>query len=344
MAYAGARGNTAQEMAAVMRIGLDDEAFHAASNRLAQEIASRNIAPHDTEAGEMSLQLSLVNDVWAEQGYTLEPPFLDLLAVNYGAGVSLLDFRGDTEASRLVINDYIAEQTQQRITDLLTEGSITENTKVVLTNALYFYGSWTNPFEPGNTQDAVFNTLSGDAVTVPTMHQTAAFAYGEGDGYQIIDLPYDGDALSMTIVLPEAGRFEEIRDGLSSEWLEAARAGMSADTTVALSLPRFGFSWGSESLVDALTGLGMVDAFSPALADFSGVSLESKLYISEVLHKAFIGVDEFGTEAAAATAVILSDWGMPGDPVSFTVDRPFLLFIRDVSGLLLFTGQVVDPS
>lgn len=343
MTYAGARNNTAVEMAAAMHNDLPDELFHAAGNRLALDLASRNIAPHETYQGEMSLKLSLVNALFAQKNYTVEAPFLDTLALNYGSGVTLLDFFGDAEGSRLTINDWVADQTEDKIEDLLAPGTITADTKLVLTNALYFYGSWTRPFEDSNTADGTFTTLAGQTVTVPVMHQTESFPYAEGDGYQIIDLPYDGNQVSMTIVLPEAGRFEEIRALLSSAWLEEARASI-ASQNVRLRLPKFSFTWGSESLRSLLISLGMVEAFDPMAADFTGMNTDGLLFIFDVMHKAFIGVDEHGTEAAAATAVIMTDSSMPEEPVEFTVDRPFLLFVRDVTGALLFTGQVVDPS
>ena len=175
------------------------------------------------------------------------------------------------------------------------------------------------------------------------MRMRETFNYAEGDDYQIIDLPYNGAYVSMTIVLPEAGRFEEIRARLGSTWVDDAGAAI-AETNVDLRLPKFSFTWGSESLKDPLISLGMVDPFTMGVADFTGINTQGLLFISDVIHKAFIGVDEFGTEAAAATAVIIADTGIPDDPVEFTVDRPFLLFIRDASGAILFTGQVVDPS
>ena len=150
--------------------------------------------------------------------------------------------------------------------------------------------------------------------------------------------------LAMTILLPEAGRFVEIRDSLSSDWLAEARASISTGTEVGLTLPKFSFTWGTESLKPALIELGMTDAFEFPIADFTGINPSGQLYISDVLHQAFIGVDEHGTEAAAATAVIIADTGLPPTPVPFTVDRPFLFFIRDTTGLLLFAGQVVDAS
>ena len=346
MTYAGARNNTAVEMAAAMQNDLADDAFHAAGNQLQIMLDGRNIAPYvppDGE-GEKSLQLSLVNAVWAQNEYLVEELFLDILAVNYDSGVKLLDFISDPESSRLTINDWVADNTNQKIEDLITEGAITSDTKLVLTNALYFYGSWRYNFEEEATREGTFNPLTSGTVLVDMMHQTYGFSYAEGTGYQMIDLPYDGGELAMTIVLPAAGSFAEIRDEISDAWLTQAREAMVPDTEVALTLPKFSFTWGSESLKDPLVTLGMVDAFSTTDADFTGINPSGLLYISDVLHKAFIGVDEYGTEAAAATAVIIADSSIPDEPVSFAADRPFLFFIRDASGLILFAGQVMDPS
>ena len=342
MTYAGARGDTAAQMATVMHNDLSDDAFHAANNQLAVNLTSRNIALHETEEGEKSLLLRLVNATWAQNGYAIEQPFLDVLATNYDAGVKLVDFVGDTEGARLAINAWAADQTEDRIQDLIGPNDLDADTRLVLTNALYFYGSWSEAFRVDSTSDGAFYTLSGGEVTAEMMHQSTSYRYGEGDGYQMLDIPYVGGELSMTIVLPEAGRFAEIRSLLSGDWLTQARASM-ADTQVDLTLPKWSFSWGTESLKESLQALGMTDAFTP-LADFTGIDTSGLLYIFDVLQQAFIAVDESGTEAAAATAVIMGWTSDPGPGVPFIVDRPFLLFIRDSSGLILFTGQVTDPS
>jgi serpin B len=344
MTYAGARSDTASQMSAVLHNGLSDGAFHAANNRLALDLASRNIAVHETEGGEKSLRLHLVNATWAQTGYEILQPFLDVLATNYDAGLKLTDFVSAPEASRQTINDWVAYQTEDRIQDLIGPDAITSDTRLVLTNALYFYGSWSEVFNADSTADGAFHTLSGGDVTAEMMVQSSSYAYAEGDGYQMLDLPYDGNELAMTVLLPEAGRFGEIRAALSSDWLEQARASL-ASTSVDLTLPKFSFTWGTESLEEPLIALGMTDAFEAGVADFTGIHSVPELYVADVLHQAFIGVDESGTEAAAATAVILDRWSAgPGEAVAFTVDRPFLFFIHDSSGVILFTGQVTDPT
>jgi serpin B len=343
MTYAGARNDTAAQMSAVMHNELSDEAFHAANNQLALDLDSRNIALHETAEGDKNVLLRLVNATWAQNNYEFLQPFLDILARDYDAGMKLLDFQADPEGSRQIINDWVAYQTEDRIEDLIGPDAITVDTKLVLTNALYFYASWNQVFNAESTSDGTFYTLSGSEVTTEMMHQTNGLLYAEGDGYQLVELPYDGSQLAMTVVLPEADRFLEIRDALSDDWLEQARASMST-TQVQLTLPKFSFTWGTESLKDPLIELGMTDAFEYPIADFTGMNPTGELYVGDVLHQAFIAVDESGTEAAAATAVIMTLGGMPASPVEFSVDRPFFFFIRDSSGVLLFTGQVTDPT
>lgn len=343
MTYGGARGETASQMAAAMHSSLEPDIFHAAVNRLTIDLAERNIALHDTQEGKKSLELSLVQGAFAQKDYVFLDSYLDLLSVNYDAGLYLLDFAGDATGSRDAINQWVAFHTRDRIEELLGAGSITPMTRLVLTNTVYFYGSWMQVFDEDATSDAAFRTLSGSEVTVPTMHGDLQLSYGVGDGYQILDLPYDGEKVRMTVVVPEAGRFEEIRDSLTTDWLSTARAGMESETDVALALPKFSFTWGTESFAGALQGMGMVDAFNPQTADFSGMDGSRELYVDDVWHQAFVAVDEDGTEAAAATAVVVDLRATP-EPVDVTVDRPFILFITDESGAMLFAGQVTDPT
>jgi len=194
------------------------------------------------------------------------------------------------------------------------------------------------------TSDGAFHTLAGSDVTVSMMHKTDYIAYAEGDGYQMVDLYYDGGELAMSIVLPAAGRFAEIRDSLGSDWIDRARASISTAGEIQVTLPKFKFTWGTESLKPALNALGMTDAFVYPVADFSGMEPTRELYMGDVFHQAFVAVDEHGTEAAAATAVVMNAGGMPTTPKPFIVDRPFIFFIRDSTGLILFVGQVLDPT
>ncbi|MGI5864097.1 MAG: serpin family protein [Myxococcales bacterium] len=339
MAWAGARGETESQMASALHFTLPQARLHAAMNALDQALNSRGqgATGHDGEP----FRLRVVNAAWGQSTYQFEQPYLDTLAVNYGAGLNLLDFAGDPEASRLTINDWVAFQTEDRILDLLPSGSITPLTRLVLTNAVYFSAAWAEPFDPANTADAPFTLLDGTRISVPTMNATEALRYAEGEGYKAVELPYDGNELAMVAIVP-TGDFTAFEDSLDGAGLSAIFAAL-AERDTELSMPRFTFEWDS-SLVQALGGLGMTAPFS-GQADFSGINGgREPLYISDVIHKTFIGVDEKGTEAAAATAVIVAGRGAPTEPASMKLDRPFLFAIRDLqTGGLVFLGRVVDP-
>ncbi|OFW64012.1 MAG: hypothetical protein A2135_03870 [Actinobacteria bacterium RBG_16_67_15] len=270
--------------------------------------------------------------------------YLDLLARNYGAGIRLVDFREAAEEARVAINAWVADETNDRITDLIPQGAIDELTRLVLVNAVYLDATWARPFDPEVTFDAPFFRLDGTEVSVATMHAYQMTSqYAAGDGWQAIDLPYTGDELSMVIVVPDSGRFAEVEALIAVGLLGEVRTAL--DTAIVdLSLPKFEMR-NQLSLVEALRSLGIAQAFDPGVADFTGISTEDQLYVSDVIHEAFIAVDEAGTEAAAATAVIIGTTSLPTDIVSLEIDRPFLFFLQDrTTGAVLFLGRVVDPS
>ena len=340
MTYAGARGSTAQEMAKALSFALPQERLHAAFNALDQAVASRgaNVA---RDQGER-FSLHVTNALWGQQGYPFQPVFLDVLAQNYGAGLRLLDFQGAPEPSRQTINRWVEEQTAEKIKDLLPEGSIDALTRLVLTNAIYFNAGWLHPFEAGATQDGAFHLLDGSTATVPMMHESERLGYGEGQGWQAVELPYVGGELSMVVLLPDEGQFEAFARGLDAAKLAGALSAIGP-AQVALAMPRFKYEAGTQ-LRDALSKLGMAQAFSRD-ADFSGMTGQPDLYIDNVYHKAFVAVDEKGTEAAAATAVVMELKAMPAQPKEVTVDRPFIFLIRDVeTSAILFLGQLVNPA
>lgn len=345
MTYAGARGSTASQMKAVLHDSLGQDAYAAAYNKLMVDLAARSVALHATEQGDKSLKLHLVDAAFAQTGYAFVPAYLDTLAVHYDAGVKLLDFAADADGSRQLINHWVAGETEQKIKDLLPQGSISVDTRLVLANALYFYGSWVTPFDKNATADAPFHAKGGD-VQAPTMHVMAPAPYAEGDGYKVAELGYDGGKLAMTIVLPDDGKLAALEAALSGAWLSQAAKDMAAyQGGVFVSLPKFKFTWGTTSLADSLKALGMSDAFSNPPADFSGIEPGKELFISDVFHKAFVGVDESGTEAAAATAVVMDRESALPDTKAFDVDRPFLFVVRDTeSGAVLFVGKVEDPT
>ena len=340
MTYTGARGETAEQMAATLKFMLEQERLHPAFNWLDAELAKRGEGAEGKD-GE-GFRLNIVNAIWGQKDYEFLPDFLDVLAENYGAGLRILDFIMETEKSRLAINDWVSDQTEGRIEDLIPPGAIGALTRLVLTNAIYFNAAWEYPFDKKMTADGRFYLLDGGQVTVPMMKQTESFGYTEGQGYQAVELLYDGGELSMVILLPEDGKFEAFEDGLQAEQVEDIISGLQL-TEVTLTMPKFEFD--SEfSLKDTLPEMGMPMAFSSS-ADFSGMNGNRELSISDVLHKAFVAVDEAGTEAAAATAVIMELTAAPEPPVEVTIDRPFIFLIRDIeTGAILFVGRVMNPG
>jgi serpin B len=340
MTYAGARSQTAEQMAATLRFLLEQERLHPAFNWLDAELASRGEGAQGKD--DEGFRLNIVNAIWGQKDYEFLSDFLDVLAENYGAGLRILDFINETENSRLTINEWVSDQTEGRIKDLIPQGAIDALTRLVLTNAIYFNAAWEDPFDEDDTADGPFHLFDGGQVIVPMMKQTESFGYTEGDGYQAVELQYDGGELSMVILLPEAGNFQAVEEGLQSQQVSDIISGLQF-TGVALTMPKFEFD--SEfSLTNTLADMGMPVAFSGD-ADFSGMTGNHALFISDVIHKAFVSVDEAGTEAAAATAVIMPESGPPEPTVEVTIDRPFIFLIRDIeTGAILFVGRVMNPG
>jgi len=344
MTYAGAQGQTAAEMAEVLHFDLQGEALHAAFNALDQELASRNLAPYTLQDGvERKVQLSIANSLWGQQGFTFTPEFLDTLAANYGAGMRVVDFVAATEAARQAINEWVAGETNDRITDLIPEGALNEMTRLVLTNAVYLDATWSSVFAKDATSDAPFFLFDGSQVTVPTMYQSTFFPYAAGDGWQAVELPYVGEHLAMVFLVPDTGRFAEVEGLVAAGLLDQVVAGLEG-VEVRLALPKFEFRF-KASVAGLLAGMGMPTAFDPDAADFSGMSTENALFISDVIHEAFIKVDEEGTEAAAATAVIMETMSAPSEVIDLSIDRPFLFSLYDrETGEILFLGRVLNPA
>ncbi len=342
MAQAGAKDNTLQQMNAVLRFSLPVEDLHPAFNALQLELNNRE--NNDYEEGKKDFELNIVNSIWGEKTYTFLPGYLDLLAKNYGTGLRLADFIQQADTSRKEINQWVSDQTNDRIQDLLPENSITELTRLVLTNAIYFKAGWLHQFDPGMTQNGVFTLLNGEDVQVPMMHQTETFGYAREDGYQLISLPYEGNKLSMLIILPDENNFTQVEKAMSGLDVQNLVSSISF-AQLDLSMPKFKIE-SSIGLADHLNAMGMKDAFIPGIADFSGMDGTHDLYISAVQHKAFIEVDETGTEAAAATAVVVGIESMPIDePLKVNIDRPFIFMIVDnKTGSVLFLGRVINPA
>jgi serpin B len=342
MTYAGARGETAQQMADTLHFILEQARLHPAFNWLDAELAGRGQGAQGKDG--KGFRLNIVNAIWGQKDYEFLTEFLDVLAENYGAGLRILDFINEAEKCRVTINDWVSNQTEGRIEDLIPEGAIDELTRLVLTNAIYFNAAWKYPFDKGMTTDGPFYLLDGGQAAVPMMRQTESFGYTHGNGYQAVELLYDGDELSMVILLPASGDFESFEKELEAQRVHAIIGDMQ-NTRVTLTIPKFEFE-SQFSLKGTLSDMGMPIAFSLGEADLSGMNGNRELFISDVVHKAFVAVDEAGTEAAAATAVIVGVTSVPTEPpVEVTIDRPFIFLIRDIeTGAILFVGRVLNPG
>ena len=342
MTLAGARGETERQMMNTLHYELPQGRLHPSFNALDRELASRGKGLEGEE--NQLFQLNIANAIWGQKGYEFLPDFLDTLAESYGAGLRPLDFAGAPEESRAKINDWVSDETEGKIEDLLPLGTIDSLTRLVLTNAIYFNASWHWPFDQRLTQERPFHLAGGGRVEVPMMTETSKSFYGhaKGKGYQAVDVPYSRGEMSMTILLPDAGTFREFEDSLNAEVLSRILDDIEIDY-ITLTMPLFEFE--SEfSLGETLAEMGMPDAFG-AHADFSGMTGTQGLRIDYVVHKAFVSVDERGTEAAAATGVVVSVSSPVKDPIPVTVDRPFIFLIRDTAtGTVLFLGRVMNPK
>jgi serpin B len=339
MTYAGARGETEKDMAKALSFDLPQNRLHPAFNSLDLQLKQRGEGAKGKDGG--GFRLNVANAIWGQKDYRFLDEYLDVLAQNYGAGLRIVDFINETEQSRLTINKWVSDQTEEKIKDLIPEGVINQLTRLVLTNAIYFNAAWEHPFQEHATSDGQFHLLDGGDVNVPMMRQSESFGYAEGDGYQAVELPYDGREMSMVVLLPAAGQFNTFEDKLNAEFVTAITGNLKIQR-VSLTMPKFEYE-SSFGLKKALDTLGMGVAFTDA-ADFSGMDGKHDLLIQDVVHKAFVSVDESGTEAAAATAVIVGLTSAPAEPVVMTIDRPFIFFIRDMqTGSIIFVGCVLKP-
>lgn len=337
MTWAGARSRTEDEMADVLRFALDQEDLHPAFNALDQELESRSKIEADD--GD-PFELNVANALWPREGLELREEYLDTMAAHYGARPQEMDFAGDPEEARKEINAWVADQTEGRIEDLIPEGILGPRTVLVLTNAIYFLAGWLNEFDEYDTYEAEFTAHDGTTGKVSMMSQTESFPYAEIDGHQLIELPYVGEETSMVVLLPAENEFDTVVDVLDADRLLELFDELDEQWGT-IELPRFEVE-SSFQLSEMLREIGMEEAFSGG-ANFSGMVEGSGIWIEEVLHDAFVAVDEEGTEAAAATAVVMGDSGPPPEEFKMTVDRPFLFVIRDrPTDAVLFLGQVVE--
>ncbi len=344
MAYAGANGITASEMAQVLHFNLPIEEFHSQLNSLDQSLY---MVPEYLKDNKDSFQLNIANTLWGQSGYPFRQSYLNRLAKSYGAGLQEVDFINDSEQTRSQINDWVSEETEGKIEDLIPEGGLNSLTRLVITNAIYFNAAWMQPFEKKNTKTDDFYLSDGNAIKTPMMEIEERFSYQRDSDLQLVEIPYLNNRYSMVLVMPNESGLSGFIENLSSEQL-SSRLESTRSGKVILRMPKFKFE-SSFSVNQALRELGMETAFSPIEADFTAMyePAGDPLYISEVIHKAFVDVDEEGTEAAAATAVVMgATVAEPIDePVLLAFNHPFMFLIRDrSSGLILFTGLIMNPG
>jgi serpin B len=335
MAYAGARGETEKQMAQTLHFSLPQQKLHPAFSELLSGLK-----------GNTNYELAIANRLWGQKDYKFSGDFIALVDKDYQGGLQLMDFPANPESCRKTINQWIEDKTKQKIKDLLHSGDIQALTRLVLTNAIYFKGNWTSKFDPKSTADAPFTQGDSKNITAPLMSQTGNFSFFEDDLLQAIELPYAGDRLSMIVLLPRKGvSLAKMEQALTLESFSRWRASMHQQE-VHVFLPKFKTTQ-RFLLNDSLETLGIKDAFEELKADFSGMTGRRNLYISKVIHKAFVDVSEEGTEAAAATATgMLTTRARPfqSQPV-FRADHPFIFTIIDKQpGTILFLGRIMNPK
>ena len=337
MAYAGARGGTASEMAKTLHFTLPQPQLNPAMGALLSDLN----AVHD------GYQLTVTNALWAQQGYTFLDAFLQLLKTDYGAGLNQVDFKGATEAARLTINRWVEQKTQEKIKDLLQPGTLAPSTRLVLTNAIYFKGDWQTQFDKAHTRDEDFYPSQTQTKKVAFMHRESSFSYFDGGTFQLLEIPYKSKELSLVVLLPkDRSGLPALEQSLTASNTQQWLSQVVQRDKVIVALPKFKSTQQFE-LGGTLGAMGMAQAFSGS-ADFSGMTGKRDFAISEVIHKAYIDVNEEGTEAAAATAVGFRALAMRGpveQPPVFRADHPFIFLIRDNrSSSILFMGRMADPG
>jgi len=336
MTYAGARGETERQMAETLHFSPQDK-LHSSFGWLAGGLGR---ACEVSGGAKQAFRFHVVNNLWAQEGYGLLQRFREILRGSYGAAPTLVDFVGDPEGVRCLINDAIAKQTEGRIPDLIPPGLIDKMVRLVLTNAVYFKANWIYPFEKDLTAEGPFRLVDGSAVAVPMMRLPDAvrLSYFRGSGYLAVELPYVGGRFVMLIIVPDEGQFQAFESGLDAERV-AEIIGSLETVEAKVTMPKFRVA-SSFLLGQTLSEMGMPNAFTNA-ADFSGIDGRKWLYIADVVHKAFVAVDELGTEAAAATAVVFRGKSIS---TAVVVDRPFVHLIRDrQTGAVVFMGRVMNP-
>ncbi|WP_445475354.1 serpin family protein [Methanococcoides methylutens] len=330
--YDGAEGSTKEQISNVFYYPLSKPVLEGSSKKMIDTINSDNDA----------YDLKTANALWVLEEYPLNEQYALNAEKYYGGMIAPLDFAGQPEESRSVINNWVENKTNDKIKDLLAEGSIDGNARLIITNAVYFNGTWLQEFEEAGTRKRVFYLSDGQEKKVDTMYAIGTYNYGENKNAQMLELPYKGDDISMYIVLPSENSIEEFENDLTLGYYNELKDNLNSDE-VKILLPKFAFEARAE-LNEPLQEMGIVDAFDPGIADFSGISASSGLSISEVVHQAYIGVNEKGTEAAAATGIVMEE-SLPYYKYEFTADHPFMFFIEDKrTDCILFMGKVESPE
>lgn len=337
LVFAGAKGQTADQMAEVLRFESEDEQLHKAFGALQKQLNEK------AKAG--AFKLNIANALWGQKGFDFLDEYLCTLKGNYDAPLNTVDFRDGVkrEAARNEINKWVEEITNDKIADLIKPGVLDSLTRLVLVNAIYFKGDWAEKFDEKKTEQMPFYVSAEKKVMVDMMKQKEKFIYGEKDGVEVLALSYKDDKLSMYIYLPEDGSaMKQFEADLSYESLSGYRKFLRKREVIVF-LPKFKMTEEFD-LAGVLRAMGMPIAFSKA-ADFSGMTGEKGLFISNVIHKAFVEVNEEGTEAAAATAPIMGVTSMPPKPIVFKADKPFVFTIVDnESDSILFMGKLAKPK
>jgi len=334
MTYAGSRNNTEKEMAQVMRYTLEQNKLHSAFSRL--QVGLTEIQ----KKGDV--KLAVTNALWPHINYKFLPEYIELNRRFYGAKITNLDYVNSTEAARLTINDWVDNKTSGKIKDLIAPDILDPLTRLVLTNAIYFKGDWAEKFNKELTKPIKFSLSKTEQKDVQTMFQKGEFNYQDAETVKVLELPYKGNDLSMIVILPkEIDGLTSLEKSLTAEQVAKWTSNLKK-MKVNVFLPKFSIT-SQFGLSDTLKQMGMKDAFTFA-ADFSGMDGTTDLMITAILHKAFVAVDEEGTEAAAATAVVVGIKSMPMFE-EFRADHPFFFLIREnASGSILFLGRVADPA
>ena len=340
MAYAGAQGQTATQMAQAMHFSLHDEQLHAAIGALSGQLMTEA-----SDGGKTLYQLSVADAVWTQQGLPYNPDFLRVPQKDYASELHQPDFVHSYQQARTDINRWVAQNTADKIPNLLPNGSVDATTRMILVNAIYFKGDWATPYEKERTSDQPFHLDGQNSVSTPLMFENVSCPASESDDLQIVELPYNGDKLSMVILLPRSvDGMGALEKQLTAKNIDQWTSQL-ADQSVNVHLPKFKMGCSFE-LADTLKSMGMRDAFNYPAADFTGMTTAERLHISAVVHQALIDVNEEGTEAAAATGIdMVAGAAMRQRLMDFRADHPFIFLIRQQStGAILFAGRVVNPK